>query len=106
LRKESTSFLKWTAALFKQSFYPSLKGEAKEAASIGHKLEVPFCRKLDKEDPDFKAAFQVGLVEKIDQPWVKCSADFVSITSGGDGGHFSRIIYLLEQRLYSCCIML
>jgi len=26
------------------------------------------------------------LVEKIDQPWVKCSADFVSITSGDDGG--------------------
>ncbi len=50
--------------IFKQSFYPSLKGAAKEAASIGHKLEVPLCRALFNEVPSLKAAFQVGLIER------------------------------------------
>lgn len=77
---DETSKTLLLTALLKQSFYPSLKGEAKEAASIGHKMEVPFCRNLERNDPNFKAAFQVGLVEKINEPWVKCSADFITIT--------------------------
>jgi len=71
--------------VLKQSFYPVLKGAAKEAASIGHKLEVPLCRALFNEVPSLKAAFQVGLVEKKDEPWVKCSADFITISNEDDG---------------------
>ncbi len=67
-------------ALLKQRFFPSLKGEAKETASIGHKLEEPLCRQLFQEVPSVKAAFHASLVEKIGQPWVKGSANFLMIT--------------------------
>jgi len=40
-------------AILKQSFYPSLKGDAKEAASIGHKNEEPICHQLFREVPTF-----------------------------------------------------
>lgn len=66
-------------AILKQAFYPSLKGEAKEAASIGHKLEEPLCHKLFDEVPALKAEFLAPLLEKRGQPWVKGSVDFVTI---------------------------
>ncbi len=67
-------------ALLKQSFYPPLRGEAKEASSIGHKSEEPLIRQLAHEDPSLKAVFRAPLVKKIGQPWVKDSADFLTIT--------------------------
>jgi hypothetical protein len=66
-------------ALFKQSFFPSLKGDAKDVASIGHRNEIPIIEKLSEEISELKAAFRAPLVEKIGQPWVKDSADFVTI---------------------------
>ncbi len=51
--------------LLKQRFFQSLKGKAKEAGSIGHKLEEPLCRQLFQEVPSLKAAFHAPLVEKI-----------------------------------------
>jgi len=66
-------------ALFKQSFFPSLKGDAKDVASIGHRNEIPIIEKLFEEISELKTAFRAPLVEKIGQPWVKDSADFVTI---------------------------
>jgi hypothetical protein len=66
-------------ALFKQTFFPPLKGDAKEAASIGHRNEKPIVLKLSEEVPEIKAIFGAPLVEKIDQPWVKDSADFITV---------------------------
>jgi hypothetical protein len=66
-------------ALFKQSFFPSLKGDAKDATSIGDRNERPIVKKLSEEVSELKAAFGALLVEKIGQPWVKDSADFVTI---------------------------
>lgn len=70
-------------ALLKQTFYPALKGPAKEAASIGHKLEEPLCHKLFQQVPNLKAAFQAPLVEKRGERWVKASADFLTIVDDG-----------------------
>ena len=53
-------------AMLKQTFHPALKGPAKEAASIGHKLEEPLCRKLFQQVPNLK---------------VKASADFLTIVN-------------------------
>jgi hypothetical protein len=66
-------------ALFKQSFFPSLKGDAKDAANIGYRNEIPIIEKLSEEISELKAAFRAPLVEKIGQPWVKDSAGFVTI---------------------------
>ncbi len=74
-------------ALFKQTFYPSLKGGAKEAASIGHTLEEPLCCKLFQQVPELKAAFRAPLVEKRGESWVKGSEDFLTITEN-DGLEF------------------
>ena len=40
-------------ALLRRSFYPSLKGDAKEAASIGHKMEEPICKKYSKKSHQY-----------------------------------------------------
>jgi len=60
-------------------FFPSLKGDAKDATSIGDRNERPIVKKLSEEVSELKAAFGALLVEKIGQPWVKDSADFVTI---------------------------
>ncbi len=78
-RDNETSKELLLTALFKQTFHPSLKGGAKEAASIGHKLEEPLCRKLFQQVPNLKAAFRAPLVERRGEPWVKASADFLAI---------------------------
>jgi hypothetical protein len=41
-----------------------VKGDAKEAASIWHKMEEPICKKIFQEIPSILAAFWVGLVER------------------------------------------
>lgn len=46
-------------SLLRQSFYPFLKEDANEAASIGHKLEKPLFQIV----PSLKAAFWFGLVK-------------------------------------------
>jgi hypothetical protein len=74
-------------ALFKQTFHPSLKGSAKEAASIGHQLEESLCWKLFQKVSNLKAAFRAPLVEKRNEPWVKVSADFLTIVDD-DGLQF------------------
>ncbi len=66
--------------LLKMSFYPSLKGDAKEAASIGHKMKEPICKKLFQEVPSLQAASRVGLIEKVSEPWIKDSADFLTFS--------------------------
>jgi hypothetical protein len=43
-------------------------------------MEEPICKKLFQEVPSMLAAFRVGLVEKVDEPWVKDSADFITLS--------------------------
>ncbi len=70
-------------ALLRQTFYPALKEDAKEAASIWHKMEDPICNELFQALPSLLAAFRVGLVEKVDEPCVKDNADFLTLSEDG-----------------------
>ncbi len=65
--------------LLRKSLFPSVKGDAKEAASIGRKMEEPICKELFQEVPSILAAFWVGLVEKVGALWKKDSADFLTL---------------------------
>ncbi len=78
-RDEETSKNLLLMAILQQAFYPSLKGEAKEAANIRHKLEEPLCCKMLNKAPESKAVCRAPLVEKRGQPWVKGSVDFITI---------------------------
>jgi hypothetical protein len=78
-REKKTSKKILLTAIFKQTFHPSLKGGAKEAASIGHKLEESLCCRLFQQVPNLKAAFRALLVERRGEPWVKGSAGILTI---------------------------
>jgi hypothetical protein len=76
---EETSKELLLTALLKQAFHSSLKGVAKEAASIGYKLEEPLCHTLFQQVQDLKAAFRAPLFENRGEPWVKGSIDFLTV---------------------------